>query len=63
MSDPSLSGHKVAMLSPGLCFLQVTHNQVHPELCERCVPVILEMGFEAPQPYAPVAEVTTAAAT
>ena len=26
----------------------------HPELCERCLPVINEMGFEAPAPVAAV---------
>jgi len=32
--------------------LQVGQQAGHPELCERCAPVIADSGFQLPQPAA-----------
>ena len=31
---------------------QVGQDAEHPELCERCLPVIMDMGFQPPAPAA-----------
>lgn len=54
-----VGGMKSLMLG-SMRYVQVGHDCVHPELCERCVPVIQNMGIKPSGPAA--ATLKTAAA-